>query len=149
MNISPHTNKAGINNQPFTPKLLWYQIFIQISWNQFFLWSNKHPSHSDSSVSATFLPTSVTTSVLALSVLNHCSQTLKARFKGNYSGASGSPERNSIPYIFREFLENQQIGLTGSLNIPGDSNAWISENFLQVLGSLESLVILVISWDAF
>ena len=87
--------------------------------------------------------------MLPLSVLNHCSQTLKARFKGNYSGASGSPERNSIPYIFREFLENQQIGLTGSLNIPGDSNAWISENFLQVLGSLESLVILVISWDAF
>ena len=87
--------------------------------------------------------------MLPLSVLNHCSQTLKARFKGNYAGASGSPERNSIPYIFREFLENQQIGLTGSLNIPGDSNAWISENFSQVLGSLESLVILVISWDAF
>ena len=34
--------------------------------NQFFLWSNKHPSHSDSSVSATFLPTSVTTLVFLL-----------------------------------------------------------------------------------
>ena len=29
MNISPHTNKAGINNKPFPPKLLWCQIFIQ------------------------------------------------------------------------------------------------------------------------
>ena len=148
-------NEAGINNQPFPPKLLWYQIFIQSFIKPVF------PLEQQTSVSLRFISFSDISAHKRhdFGVSSVCIESLqpnfKARFKGNFSGASGSPgwgvSKNSIPYIFwgKEFLGNQQIRFTGSSIFLGiQIYPRISEKFLPIPGSLEFLVILVISWDA-
>ena len=96
MNISSHTNKAGINNQPFT------NIHSNLIQPVF-------PLEQQTSVSLRFISFSDISAHKRhdFGVSSVCIESLqpnfKARFKGNYSGASGCPgwrvSKNSIPYL--------------------------------------------------